>query len=237
MSLFKEYIWIVENNNGLFPQEKLEEIANKKKEKEFDYLLEEIPEAIDQSLEGIERVNKIVLALKEFSHPGADEKRPSDINRAINTTLNVSRNEWKYIAEVDTNLDMELPLVPCYLNDFNQVMLNLIINAVHAIKEKKETDHTKSETIRIATKLRGEWVEISISDTGVGIPENIQDKIFDPFFTTKEVGMGTGQGLAIVLAIVVKKHAGKINFESKVGIGTTFKIQLPLLQKCITVAE
>jgi signal transduction histidine kinase len=208
-------------------------LESKKKEREFDYLVDEIPEAIDQSLEGISRVNKIVLALKEFSHPGAEEKRHSDINRAINTTLNVSRNEWKYIAEVDTDLDKELPLVPCYLNDFNQVILNLIINAVHAIKEKTEKDPKKIERICITTKLRKEWVGISISDTGVGIPENIQEKIFDPFFTTKEVGMGTGQGLAIVLAIVVKKHGGKIGFESKVGIGTTFKIQLPLSQKCI----
>ena len=210
LSLFKEYIALVQaNNNGLFPYEQLKSLEAKRKEQEFDYLIEEIPEAIDQSLEGINRVNKIVLALKEFSHPGTEEKRPSDINRAIYTTLNVSRNEWRYIAEVDTNLDKELPLVPCHVNDFNQVMLNLIINAVHAIKEKSEKDRRKNETICITTKLQEEWVEISISDTGVGIPENIQQQIFDPFFTTKEVGMGTGQGLAIVLAIVVKKHGGK----------------------------
>jgi PAS domain S-box-containing protein len=232
LSLFKEYVHLVENNKtNILPQQQLESIEKGRREKEFDYLVEEIPEAINQSLEGINRVNKIVQALKEFSHPGSDEMKPSDINRAINTTLNVSRNEWKYVAEVVTSLDMELPLVPCYLNDFNQVMLNLIINAVHAINEKTERDPDKSETIQIATKLRGKWVEISVSDTGKGIPENIQEKIFDPFFTTKEVGKGTGQGLSIVHAIIVKKHQGKIDFESKIGTGTTFKIQLPLLLK------
>jgi PAS domain S-box-containing protein len=234
LSLFKEYIQLVENNKGvLYPQEQLVSIEDKKKDHEIDYLVEEIPQAINQSLEGIDRVNKIVQALKEFSHPGSEEKRPSDINRAINTTLNVSRNEWKYIAEVVTNLDMELPLVPCYLNDFNQVMLNLIINAVHTVKEKTKDDNPKSETIGITTKLRGKWVEISVSDTGMGIPKKIQPKIFDPFFTTKEVGKGTGQGLAIVHAIVVKKHQGKIDFESEVGVGANFRIQLPLVQKPI----
>jgi PAS domain S-box-containing protein len=232
LSLFKDYIQLVKNNkDSLICKEQLELIEDKKKNYELDYLVEEIPQAINQSLEGIDRVNKIVQALKEFSHPGSEEKRPSDINRAINTTLNVSRNEWKYIAEVVTNLDMELPLVPCYLNDFNQVMLNLIINAVHTVKEKTKDDNPKSETISITTKMRGKWVEISVSDTGQGIPEDIQSKIFDPFFTTKEVGKGTGQGLAIVHAIVVKKHQGKIDFESEWGSGTTFRIQLPLLQK------
>ncbi|MBT3509105.1 MAG: PAS domain S-box protein [Nitrospina sp.] len=234
LSLFKEYIKLVEfNNTGMFSLEQLDAIEKSRKEKEFDYLADEIPEAINQSLEGIDRVNKIVQALKEFSHPGSDEKRPSDINRAINTTLNVSRNEWKYLAEMVTSLDMTLPLVPCYLNDFNQVMLNLIINAVHSIKEKAEINKGISGTISITTKLRGKWVEISVSDTGRGIPESIQQNIFDPFFTTKDVGKGTGQGLAIVHALIVKKHQGTIEFESEVGIGTTFRFQLPLLQKPI----
>jgi PAS domain S-box-containing protein len=238
LGLFKEHIqFINENKKNLLSPEQLNFIEVKRREKEFDYLVDEIPEAINESLEGIDRVNKIVQALKEFSHPGLDEKRPSDINRSINTTLNVSRNEWKYVAEVVVSLDMELPHVPCYLNDFNQVMLNLIINAVHAIKEKRESDPKKTETINISTKLRGKWVEISVSDTGRGIPESIQQKIFDPFFTTKEVGKGTGQGLAIVHAIIVKKHQGEIDFESKLGVGTTFRIKLPLLQKQIKVSE
>lgn len=238
LGLFKEHIqFINDNKEGLSSPEQLKFIESKRREKEFDYLVDEIPEAINQSLEGIDRVNKIVKALKEFSHPGMDEKRPSDINRSINTTLNVSRNEWKYVAEVVVSLDMELPHVPCYLNDFNQVMLNLIINAVHAIKEKRESDPKKTETINISTKLRGKWVEISVADTGRGIAESIQQKIFDPFFTTKDVGKGTGQGLAIVHAIIVKKHQGEIDFESKIGVGTTFRIKLPLLQKQIKVLD
>jgi len=194
---------------------------------DLNYLRKEIPCAIQQALEGIERVTKIVRAMKEFSHP-MREKTGVDINRAIESTITVARNEWKYVAEMVTELDPELPPVPCMPGIFNQVILNLIINAADAIGEAAKGESTSKGTITVSTKRDNGWVEIRVADTGVGIPEEIRGKIFDPFFTTKDVGKGSGQGLSLVHAAVVQKHGGKILVESEVGKGTTFLIRLPL---------
>ncbi len=192
------------------------------------YLCEEIPRAIQQSLEGVDRVTKIVRAMKEFSHPGTTEKTAVDLNHAIDVTLSVSRNEWKYIAEVKTEFDATLPLVPCLPGEFNQVILNLIVNAAHAIADVVGKTGTAKGLITASTRRDDGWVEVRIQDTGTGIPETARPRMFEPFFTTKGVGKGTGQGLAIAHTVIVKKHGGTIYFETETGKGTTFIIRLPL---------
>lgn len=189
-------------------------------------LAEDIPAAIHQSLEGLEQIAEIVKAIKEFSFPNTDEKNPADLNRAITTTITVCRNQWKYAAELETDLDTTLPLVPCLLGEFNQVVLNLIVNAAHAIED---SGNESKGRITVSTRRIEGWAEICIGDTGAGIPKEIHDKIFEPFFTTKEPGRGTGQGLAISRTIITKKHGGTFTFRSKVGEGTEFIIRLPLV--------
>jgi two-component system, NtrC family, sensor kinase len=192
------------------------------------YLSTEIPSAIQQSLDGVNRVSKIVSAMKEFSHPGATEKTPTDLNHAIQTAVTVARNEWKYVADVVTEFDPKLPPVPCLPGEFNQVILNLIVNAAHAIGDVVMNTQATRGKIKITTRLDDLWVEIRIADTGTGVPEKIRHRLFEPFFTTKPVGKGTGQGLAIARSTIVTKHGGQLTFESTVGQGTTFIIRLPV---------
>jgi PAS domain S-box-containing protein len=194
---------------------------------DLEFMLTEIPQAIQQSLEGLERVTKIVRAMKDFSHPGVREKTMIDINHSIESTITVARNEWKYIAEMELKLDRSLPLVPCMPGEINQVVLNLVVNAAHAIEEVVAKQPDSKGTITVSTHRAGNSVEIRIRDTGAGIPERIRGKIFEPFFTTKEVGKGTGQGLAIARGVIAK-HGGDIEFESEVGRGTTFIVRLPI---------
>jgi two-component system NtrC family sensor kinase len=190
------------------------------------YLMEQIPIAIAQSLEGNERVGQIVRAMKDFSHPGTDEKTSADLNDGVRNTVAVSRNEWKYVAEVHLELDADLPKVLCFPSEINQVLLNLIVNAAQAVGDVvKGTDERGSITVR--TSRDGDHVLVQVIDTGRGIPEAIRSRIFDPFFTTKEVGKGTGQGLSIART-VVDKHRGTIDVESTVGVGTTFSVRLPI---------
>jgi signal transduction histidine kinase len=198
-------------------------------ESDIPYLAAEIPTAIQQSLDGVQRVADIVRAMKEFSHPGGKEKVAVDINHAIQTTIVVARNEWKYVAEVVTELAHDLPLVSCFPDEFNQVILNLLVNAAQAIGDVVKKSGSKG-TITITTKCDGPWVEIRIADTGTGIPEENRHRIFELFFTTKEVGKGTGQGLALARSVIVKKHGGELTFESSVGHGTTFIIRIPIAQ-------
>jgi len=197
------------------------------KQADLEYLTQEVPRAIEQTLDGVQRVAKIVSAMKEFSHPGSQEKRAVDLNRAIETTITISRNEWKYVADVQTDLDPHLPLVPCMAGEINQVLLNLLVNAAHAIADVQHENSGRG-IITLSSRREGDSVVISIADTGTGIPEEVCDKVFDPFFTTKEVGKGTGQGLSLAHAVVVKKHGGRIWFDSEVGKGTKFFIRLPL---------
>jgi signal transduction histidine kinase len=166
--------------------------------------------------------------MKEFSHPGTQEKTSTDIHRAIENTLVVCRNEYKYVAEVKTDFDPLLPAVPCLVGDFNQLILNLVVNAAQAIKEALGPEPTQKGTILLRTRRDGRWAEIRVSDTGTGIPPEVRGKIFTQFFTTKEVGKGTGLGLALAYAVVVNKHGGTIDFETEVGKGTTFIVRLPL---------
>ena len=197
-------------------------------EADLDYLKEEIPRAILQSLEGVERVSKIVSAMKEFSHPGVAEKKAIDINRAIESTVTVARNEWKYVAELIMDLDHSMLPIPCLPGEFNQVILNIIINAAHALGGSTASKESGEKgTITVSTRNLDDHAEIRISDNGTGIPESIRARVFDPFFTTKDVGKGTGQGLAIAHSVIVDKHGGTIRFESEMGRGTTFIITLP----------
>lgn len=195
---------------------------------DMDYLRKEIPRAIEQSLDGIQRVSSIVLAMREFSHPGGAEKTNFDLNKAIESTIILTRNEWKYTAELITSFAPDLPPARGYPADLNQVILNLLVNASHAVRDKLETEPGGKGRIEVTTRRDGDELEVCIRDTGTGIPPEIHSRIFDPFFTTKEVGKGTGQGLAIAQNIIVRKHGGRIYFESKVGEGTAFYIRLPL---------
>jgi signal transduction histidine kinase len=145
--------------------------------------------------------------------------------------VTVSRNEWKYVAELNTDLDSGLPMVVCMIGEINQVILNLIVNAAHAIADAQKKDPGRAGIITLSTRNNPPWAEIRVSDTGTGIPEQVQAKIFDPFFTTKEVGKGTGQGLTISRSIVVEKHRGQLFFETKQGEGTSFVVRLPLEQE------
>jgi PAS domain S-box-containing protein len=197
---------------------------------DVDYLLEQAPRASAQALDGVLRVAEIVRAMKEFSHPGTGLKVPTDLNQAIRSTTTVARNEWKYVAELVTELDDCLPLVPCFPCELNQAILNLVVNAAHAIAERQLREGTEAPgAITVGTASLGEWVEIRVSDTGTGIPLDLRPRIFDPFFTTKEVGRGTGQGLTFVHSIVVEKHGGTVAFETEEGVGTTFTVRLPSL--------
>ncbi len=206
----------------------LNEIKKRKKELDIEYLKEEIPLALEQSIEGIERVSKLVLSMKDFAHPGKKEKKFTDINKGIEGTVLISSNEWKYVAVLETDLESRLPPVYCHSDEINQVVLNIILNAAQALREAVEKDSLIRGQIKIKTQSKKDYVEIIISDNGPGIPQEIIDKIYDPFFTTKEVGTGTGQGLTIAHNIIVNKHGGNISVESEVGIGTTFTISLPI---------
>jgi two-component system, NtrC family, sensor kinase len=193
------------------------------------YLIKQLPRALEQSREGLGRIASIVQAMKEFSHPSGSEKKPINLRDAIETTIAVARNEWKYVAEVELEMAADLPLVPALRNEFNQVILNLIVNAAHAIGESTAGGSLGKGKITIAGRRLREHVEIRISDTGAGIPEGARAKVFEPFFTTKEVGKGTGQGLAIAYSVIVDKHQGTIAFETELDRGTTFVICLPLV--------
>jgi signal transduction histidine kinase len=194
---------------------------------DLEYLSVEVPRALEQSLEGIDRIQRIVGAMKEFSHP-AVEKTLVDINRAIDSTVIVASNEWKYVAELKTEFDTTLPQVLVMPGSFNQVILNIIVNAAHAIGDVVSGDATGKGLITVTTRRIDDWAEVRIQDTGGGIPEDIRDRIFDPFFTTKPVGKGTGQGLSIAHDVIVKKHDGMLAVESVPGRGTTFIVRLPL---------
>jgi signal transduction histidine kinase len=195
---------------------------------DIPYLSEEIPSAIEQSLEGVQRVSKIIQAMRQFSHPGTGRKEMVDINQALQNTIAVARNEWKYVADLETDFAGDLPPVSCMPGEMNQVFLNLLINAAHAIGELTEDGKKGKGVIRISTHSKNGCVQIRVSDTGGGIPGSIQTRIFDPFFTTKPVGKGTGQGLAIAHSVITEKHEGNIRFETGDGIGTTFIIELPV---------
>jgi signal transduction histidine kinase len=190
---------------------------------DLPYLHTHVPRAIDRAGEGLERIATIVRSMKEFAHPDQLEMSYIDVNHAVVTTLEVARNEYKYVADVTTDF-AELPPVHCYGGEINQVVLNLVVNAAHAIADANRG----RGTIHVSTRHVDDEVWLQVRDTGCGISDDVLARIFDPFFTTKEVGRGTGQGLAIARSIVVDKHAGSIDVATDVGRGTTFTIRLPL---------
>ena len=212
-------------------QKLITELNNLKKELDIEFLIKEIPVAIERTQNGIQRVTKIVLAMKNFAHPSSKQKALSNINQGVDVTVIISKNEWKYVAELETKLDPNLPLIHCTIDEINQVILIMIVNAANAIEEAIDKATGKQGKITIETKSDKDFVYIIMQDTGKGIPHEIQSRIFDPFFTTKEVGKGTGQGLAIAHDIIVNKHGGEILLESEVGKGTTFTLKLPLRQE------
>jgi len=214
--------------SGAVTEDAIDEVETALEEADVEYLREEIPVAIQQSLDGVNRIAGIVSAMKAFSHPGDKEKTAFDINKAIESTITVARNEWKYVADMVTDFDPTLPLVPCIAGEFNQVILNMIINAANAISEVVGDGSEEKGAITVSTHKKDGWAEIRITDTGQGIKESIRSKIFDPFFTTKKVGKGTGQGLAIAHSAIVNKHGGTIRFDTEAGKGTTFFINLPI---------
>jgi signal transduction histidine kinase/FixJ family two-component response regulator len=216
---------------GSLTPEVLADVENTFNDADIHYLNREIPKAIDQSLEGVGRVAAIVRAMKEFSHPGSEQKQDIDLAHTIENAVTISRNEWKYVAKVVTDFDPHLPMVACLPGDLNQVILNLIVNAAQAIAEKNDTKTEQKGTITLRTRQHGDWAEIHVEDTGAGIPEEIRHRIFDPFFTTKEPGKGSGQGLSIAHNIITKKHGGTIQFQSQIGQGTTFIIRLPIQEE------
>ena len=204
----------------------LQRLQGMEKDSDLEFFCEEIPGALQQSLDGMERVANIVRSMKEFSHPGKGGKQAVDLNRHILSTITVCRNEWKYVAEMETVLDESLPPVPCASDEINQVVLNLLVNASHAIQDAKREG--QKGLIRVSTQREGDGVRIDISDSGCGISDAIKARVFDPFFTTKEVGRGTGQGLALAHSVVVQRHQGRLGFDSVPGQGTTFHLWLPL---------
>ncbi len=211
------------------PQEVASSILTALEEMDWNYLAEEMPLAIAQSRDGIQRVSSIVRAMKEFSHPGSKAKEASNLNQIVNTTLTVARNEWKYVADMQLDLDPELPKIPLLSNEMSQVILNMLVNAAHAIGEKLGENHEGNKgEITITTRRTEKNVELRIRDTGNGIPQKSRNRIFDPFYTTKKAGKGTGQGLAISHDVVVNKHGGTIDVSTESGKGTEFIIQLPL---------
>ncbi|MDL1962860.1 MAG: ATP-binding protein [Deltaproteobacteria bacterium] len=196
----------------------IEEIQKVKDEVDLDFILDDYEKVIAESLEGVARVAKIVSDLKDFSHVDKAELEHADINKGIESTINIVWNELKYKANVVKKLG-DIPLIKCYPQRLNQVVMNILVNAAQAIEEKGE--------IRISTEADNGYVEIRISDTGSGMPPDVLSKIFDPFFTTKDVGKGTGLGLNMAYNII-QNHKGTIDVESEVGKGTTFIIRLPL---------
>jgi signal transduction histidine kinase len=205
----------------------LERFDHAVEDADLDFLAEEIPSAVAQAREGVGRVAEIVQALKSFAHPGMESKSPVNINKAVTDTLAVSRSEWKYIADVRTDLDHDLPQVPALAGPLNQALLILIVNAAQAMEDHLAGTGGKG-TIAITTSVEDDAVVISVEDDAGGIPEEIQDRIFDPFFTTKEVGRGSGQGLSIARSVIVEQHDGDLSFEVRPGEGTTFHMRLPL---------
>ena len=207
----------------------VQDVAAAELEVELDYLLGEIPRCLRQSQDGLARVTRIVTSLKEFAHPNSPELTPADLNRIIETSIVVCRHEWKYVAEVITDFSPDLPSVPCVVDELNQIMLNLIVNAAHAISDALKISGDKQGRITVRTRHEPPWAVVEVEDTGTGIPQNIRQHIFEPFFTTKAVGKGTGQGLAIVHTVVVKHHHGSIELKSEPGHGAKFTLRFPLL--------
>lgn len=204
-----------------------EQLAAIEEEADLTFVVENLPDALDSVREGLQRITTIVRSMRDFAHPEQKALSPVDVNRAINTVLTICASEYRLVADVVTELGV-IPMVMGHRGELSQVMLNLIVNAAHAIDEIVKKGGPRGR-ITVHTERVGEEVLVRISDTGVGIADDIREHIFDPFFTTKEVGKGTGQGLAIARS-VIERHGGTIGFTTETGEGTTFEIRLPITQ-------
>jgi signal transduction histidine kinase len=212
-----------------------DEIRAAEEEADIDYVVSAAPQVFVSARDGVKRVARIVSAMKAFSHPDQQGQAPSDLNGAIENTLAIAISEYRAVADVALEL-APIPEVVCHLGEINQVVLNLIVNAAHAIGDAVTGTEGRG-TISIATRLDlDDTVVISVSDTGCGIPAAIRERVFDPFFTTKEVGRGSGQGLALARTAIVDRHGGAIDFEARPGGGTTFHVRLPVKGKAHSTA-
>ena len=230
LGLAAEFQKIIETARAGLPVtgDQIRQSERRIEEADLDFLVEEVPESLSGALDGVRRISRIVDSMKYFSHPGGGDRKPIDVNDAVRNAVTITTNEWKYSTEVVTDLDDSLPPLPCFAAEFSQVLLNLIINAVHAISESIGENPEEKGTIWIRTRQDDGWLELRIRDTGAGIPENIRPRIFDPFFTTKDLLKGTGQGLSIAHGVIVEMHGGTIDFETEIGRGTTFVLRLPI---------
>ena len=222
---------VIAIDNGINTDTIVNDIKNLNKKFDLDYLINEIPRAISQSIDGLTRIAKIVQSVKSFAGTDHNIKTAVNINKALEDTINISRNEWKYAAEIKTMFDENLPLIPCFPGELNQAFLGIIMNSVDAIKEKNADNINQKGLIKIGTSIKNKIAVITIKDSGNGIPDELMTKIFDPFFSTKKQVSGTGQGLYIVYDIIVNKHQGSIYFKSSPGAGTTCFIKLPIAEK------
>jgi signal transduction histidine kinase len=193
----------------------------------LEYARREIPKAIAQSEDGLERVATIVRALKGFAHPSGGQRELVDLKELIETTLTISRGEWKHVADVEVSVADDLGPIRAVRDELGQVLLNLVVNAAHAVADVVGEGGERGRIVVEVRTAPGDAVEVRVADTGGGIPEAIRDRIFEPFFTTKGVGKGTGQGLAIARSVIVDHHGGQLSLETEVGRGTTFTIRLP----------
>lgn len=194
---------------------------------DFDFMRDEIPRALVECADGVKRISGIIGAMKDFAHPSGGLQQPVDLNRLILSTIEISRNEWKTVADLETDLDPGLPAVNGLKDELGQVFLNLIVNAAHAIADRQVSQPAPGR-IQITSRCASDHIEILVEDNGCGIPQELQQKIFEPFFTTKAIGRGTGQGLAIAYNVVTGKHQGQLLVTSDPGSGTTFTVRLTL---------
>jgi signal transduction histidine kinase len=208
----------------------LAEVEKAMEDADLVFLSTEVSQAIGQALEGVEQVASIVRSMKEFAQPGARHKQPVDLNQILLDTLTIARNEWRDVADLVTDFAEDLPMVPCLPSDLRQALVNLLVNAAEAIAEAVKDGARGKGTLTVRTRRDGDWAEIRVEDTGVGIPPSIQDQVFDPFFTTKAPGKGFGQGLSIARSIIVERHGGTMAFETEVGRGTAFVVRLPIAE-------
>ena len=227
---------IRDNMTTVIPAKVVELLAERAEAIDLTYLRETLPTVFSSALEGVAQVSKIVGAMKTLEHVGNQARAPTNLNALLENTVVVATNAWTDVAELSLQLAPTLPLVDCVAGEIAQVVLNLVVNAAQAIRDKVGTSGKKG-ALTIATSLQGQDVELRVSDDGVGIAEAIRERVFDPFFTTRPVGQGTGQGLAQVHAAVVKLHGGTVRFDSQQGRGTTFVVRLPVQRRTVASAE
>ena len=213
---------------GAVTEEQVQKEEKAVEEADWEYLVEEIPIALAQTHEGLKEVSKIVDSMQKFSNPFSSGKMPVNINAAVESIITITRHEWKDVAEMVTELDPSLPLVSCLGGEVNQALVHLVMNAIQALAEARRGDSRNKGVIKIKTRQDGDHVEISVQDTGPGIPDEIGSRVFDPFFTTKDHAKHVGQGLTAARTVMVDKHGGSLNFVSEVGESTTFVMRLPL---------